>query len=69
MELSTYFWGLHWAISTRNGAGFDIEALTSRATWGENSDGDLIAFPFSGIEIKLPLLVILIGNPAAIEED
>lgn len=69
MELSTYFWGLHWALSTRNGAGFDIEALSSRATWGEDINGDLIAFPFSGIEIKIPLLVILIGNPATTGEE
>lgn len=69
MEYSKYAFGMHWSIATRNGFGFDIEATSCRATWGENSDGELICFPFDGIIIMLPFIAIIIGNPLELRED
>tara|TARA_R110002153_G_scaffold257617_1_gene416861 strand:+ start:489 stop:698 length:210 start_codon:yes stop_codon:yes gene_type:complete len=65
MEYSRYWLGMYWAISTRNGAGFDIEAVDSRATWAYDPEEDeIVAIPFSGIVINLPLLTIVVGNQA-----
>ena len=64
MEISRYWFGMHWALAVRNGVGFDIEAVDSRATWAVNMDEEVVAIPFSGIVINLPLLTLMVGNHA-----
>mgnify|MGYP003629516973 CR=1 FL=1 len=65
MEYSKHMFNMHWAIALRNGFGFDIEAVSSRATWAYDPEEDeIVAIPFSGIVINLPLLTIVVGNQA-----
>lgn len=64
--MSIYWIGFHWALDIRNGFGFDVEAVSSQATWVIDDEG-LSACAFNGIVIHLPFLVFKVGNPVEID--
>ena len=68
--MHTILFGKHLTIELRNGPGIDIEFVDSRPVWAHNAFTDeLIAMPFMGVIILLPLVTISYGNIYTMEEE
>lgn len=65
--MTKYFFGMYWSIGFRNGFGFDIESVGSKAVWVMDDD-ETFASAFDGLVILLPLVLITIGNLVEVEE-
>jgi hypothetical protein len=65
--MTKYLFGMYWSISLRNGFGFDIESVDSKAVWAVDGD-EVFASAFNGIVVLLPILIITVGNLVEVEQ-
>tara|TARA_R110000737_G_scaffold259837_1_gene268302 strand:+ start:120 stop:317 length:198 start_codon:yes stop_codon:yes gene_type:complete len=65
--MTKYLFGMYWSIGFRNGFGFDIESVDSKAVWCMDGD-EMFASAFNGIVCLLPLIIITVGNLVDIDE-
>ena len=67
--MSIDFLGKKLTAEYRNGTGIDIEFVDSRPVWAYTEDEELIALPFEGVVVLLPLVMITWGNVYVEKED